>query len=158
MYGTTRQIFGDYHIFLGIDSVFSDWQELLSGVTIDNRVFKITTPNGEIRELVIPGSGGVDGGYASKLYLGKYLDIAPKMLGATETTGFCARIWHSNVNGAFCKIKPGVSNPNEYFVNRTVVGAGYDSNSVGANVRLTYTGKITETKDVEYFKSVPIIN
>lgn len=157
IYGTTKQIFGEDFTFLGIDSLFSDWQQLLSEVTIDNRVFKITMPNGEIREVIMPGQGGVVGDYASKLYLGKYLDIVPKAFGATATTGYCARIWHSNVNGAFCKVKSETDKPN-FRLNSTIVGAGYDSNSVGANFRLTYTGKITETKDVEYFKSVPIIN
>lgn len=159
-YGTTRDVLtGNPHYFFGLDAFCSSWQEFLDGIVINNRIPTITRPNGTTRiGPRLPGEGGANGGWISKIHLTPYLDILPKEYGASKDTGFCSGAWASNLDGCIPRMKGGNGYDGE------VIGCGYDRNpsdTSGSNhqqVRLTYHGDIIETKDIEYFKRVKPIN
>lgn len=155
LYGTTADIiYGDIHKFLNIVAFCSNWQEILSGCEINNRVCTITNLDGTKRTIELPSTGGdfTDSGYNAgnikKIHIGKYLDILPKEFGASYNTGYCSYAWTSNKNNCFPRIKGGTS------LNSQFIGCGYDDNNNNQRFRLTYQGKIIETKDTEYFNSI----
>lgn len=158
IYGTTKDVLSSSaHKFLGILSFCSNWSEKIRNVVINNRTATITMPDGTQRTLNIAGSGGVSSAYIKKLHIGEHLDILPKEFGASYTTGYCGNCWTSNANNCEMNMKPNASYDVSGGDNATVAGMSIEGTNK-AYIRPTYQGKITETKDVEYFKSVPVIN
>ena len=159
IYGTTRDVLdGSPHYFLGIDAFCSSWPEYMDGIVVNNRVPTITLPNGTTRiGHTLPGTGGLGaGGYISKIWMTPYLDILPKELNGSADSGYCSYAWTSNGEECIPRAKSGRDQNGE------IIGVGYDrqgsDNAGKACVRLTYHGKIIETKDVEAFRRVKPIN
>lgn len=154
IYGTTRDVLtGSPHYFLGIDAFCSSWHEFMDGIVVNNRVPYITMPDGSIRiGPKLPNTSG----WISKLHFTPYLDIIPSELNGTKDSYYCSHAWTSDLMGAIPRLKGGMSTDGE------VIGCGYDRTDTDgvakAAVRLTYHGKIIETRDVEYFKRVKPIN
>lgn len=150
--GVNGNILGS-NSFLGIHCVFmngNNGRMYPPNIEIDNAVAKITHLDGEIEYLKVPYIWGQS---IKKLYIGEYLNIIPKesgegiynitdnYMGNPEGIAFyypCYGKWQ------ICADRSDAQ--------------GATASSVKLKIRPCFKGKIVETQDVEWFKSLPIIN
>lgn len=72
--------------FWGVENWWGDLLEWIDNVVVDNRIWKVTEPDGTVRTA---GTGGTADGYTTKMLLGSLFDMIPIAVGATSTTGYC---------------------------------------------------------------------
>lgn len=140
--------------FWGLENWWSSIQEVVYNVYIPSgNTFCIyeNYSNTNYRTLVVPTKDG----YITKIHIGEYLDIIPKSTGGSSTTGYCDNFMAAyNANPALkCG---GDTNKDSAGI---VSGRAYEGGTYpNFGTRLCFTGNLIPTKDVEYFKSIPIIN
>lgn len=139
--------------FLGVHCVFTngnDGRMYPPNIEINNAVAKVTHLDGNIEYLHLPYIWGQG---IKKLYIGEYLNILPKEAGqGIYNTSDC---WIGNSDGIAIYFPSGAK--------WRICGdrndeQGAQESGVKLKIRPCFKGKIIETTDVEYFKSLPIIN
>lgn len=147
----------NYNSFLGVSNVIVNGCEgrmYFPNVELDTFIAKVTHLDGIIEYLNIPY---IWSGSFSKLHIGKYLTILPKEEG--EGIYDSQNCWIDKNGTGFYNIgfKQDAPPEDNYWAisgdrnNRTIT-------EVNLKIRPCFKGKIIETKDVEWFKSLPIIN
>lgn len=139
--------------FLGIDCVFvnGDYGRMCPpNIEIDNAVAKVTHLDGNIEYLNVPY---IWNGPFSKLHIGKYLTILPKEEGNGIYYSKSCYIGNADGIAMYCPC-----------FSQWQIGADRNDTQLAQDsgtklkIRPCFKGKIVETKDVEWFKSLPIIN
>ena len=133
--------------FLGIVSNITSGmgRNYYPNVKIDNLVAEITHNDGEVEYLQVPYLWSQS---YNKLHITKYLNIIPKEVGeGIYKVG--DKCWINNNGIGF------------YYLDTDYWGISGDkgaNDKMNFRCRLCFKGKIVETEDVEWFKSLPIIN
>lgn len=119
----------------------------IQNIKIDNLIANVEHLDGTTELLPIPS---VWGGYLNmKLHIGKYLSFIPK---TTQGGIFNGDMWSNNLSTNFT-IDSGNGNKWLFGLDKTS-----DNNSKNYRLRICFEGIINETRDVESFDALPIIN
>lgn len=139
---------------LGIEGVFGGQYEWTQGVSIQDRIWTITDPDGTIRNV----NAGTDSGWIMKIAAenGPYFDVVPTAIGGSETTYYSDHYWQTT-GGPFCLLRSyhssftsgGVSIADANFA------ASYSYTYIGS--RLAFRGVIREASSVSAFKSLSVL-
>lgn len=79
--------------FWGLENWWGNKFEWMDNIVVDARVWKVTEDDGTVRQA---GTGGSSDGWISKLLLGENIDLIPKAVSGSETTGFCDYYYQSS--------------------------------------------------------------
>lgn len=142
--------------FLGVYGLFmngSFGRVCPPNIEINNAVAKVTHLDGNIEYLDVPY---IWGGSIKKLYIGEYLTILPKEAGTGIYDSKQCYIGNSEGIAIYC------SNIENHY-GWQICGDRSDAqlaqeDGLKLKIRPCFKGRIVETQDVEYFKSLPIIN
>lgn len=139
---------------LGLEGVFGGIYELVKGVEINNRVWKITDPDGSTRNV----NAGTSDGWITHVAAesGPFFDMVPTEVGGSETTHYSdyyyqssgsslvlARSYHSSdtYGGVACAY--------------ALLDASHSGTSIGS--RLAFRGVIEEAQSVSAFKALQVL-
>lgn len=133
---------------IGYENLWGNVAEWMGGVTSDYYVWKFTEyGTGEERTVK---SGTISDSWITELHNGRFMDVVPVLLNATETTHYGDKFWCSNSSArvvcrssSYAHSSAGVS----------CTSANNDSSSTGAWVgsRLAFIGEIEYTLNVAAF-------
>lgn len=87
---------------LGIEGVFGGQYEWTQGVSIQDRVWTITDPDGTVRKVNAHTSDGWITGEAAEA--GPFFDMVPTAVGGSETTHYSDYYWQTS-GGPFCLLR-----------------------------------------------------
>lgn len=139
---------------LGIEGVFGGQYEWTQGVSIQDRIWTITDPDGTIRNV----NAGTDSGWIMKIAAenGPYFDVVPTAIGGSETTYYSDHYWQTT-GGPFCLLRSYGSSSADGGV--SVADADSAASHSGTNVgsRLAFRGVIREASSVSAFKSLSVL-
>lgn len=137
--------------FWGVENWWGDMYEWIDNVVVDNRVWKVTEPDGTERTA---GTGGKSDGFITKMLLGSSFDMIPTAVGASSTTGYCDYYYQtSSISRVVARSFP---------TSETVGGVAYVSaifvstdSGQGAGARLAFRGTLEEAKSSrEYMQTM----
>lgn len=139
---------------LGLEGVFGGIYEWVKGVSINNRVWTITDPDGTQRTV---NAGTADGWITNiKAEEGPFFDMVPTAVGGSETTHYSDYYYQSSSSSLVLArsysgswTDGGVAYAN----------AGSDASDTSSNIgsRLAFRGVIREAQSVSAFKSLPVL-
>lgn len=161
IYGNTdsQKVIPDNY-FLGMYGLFISGAEWIDNIYVNNEDNNfIVYENGRDRIIDTPIDYS-SSGFISKLVIGENLDIIPKEIEGTSTTGYCDN-YYSNKNyrymltGSASAQGGSASNSSGMFY---ILMSMNDSAQSNRYARLAFTGNLIEYTDVEAFKALPIIN
>lgn len=145
----------EFNCFLGVKCVFKNGSRgrmCPPNIEIDNALAKITHLDGNIEYLKVPY---IWSARFSKLWIGEYLTILPKEGGnGIYNSDTC---WMGNSEGVAMYCACDVHSGWQISADRNDARMAQDV-SIHLKIRPCFKGKIMETDDVDYFKSLPIIN
>lgn len=140
--------------FLGVADKFSNGssaRNFIPNIYINNTVAEVHHLDGKIEQLKVPYIWSKS---FSKLYIGEYLTILPKEEG-TGIYNSGNSNWMGNSEGIAVYL------PDYSVYGKWAFSADRSDESIKGRplkIRPCFKGKIVETQDVDYFKSLPIIN
>jgi hypothetical protein len=147
----TQQTTSGWVNFQGIEGVFGGAYECVGGVSISSRVWTITNPDGTTRTV----NAGTEDGWITKMALenGPYFDMVPTAVGGSDSTYYSDYYYYQST-GTYVLYRSydsaltygGVAFA---FVDNTASSAG---TAIGS--RLAFRGTLTESTNVEEFKSI----
>lgn len=149
--GVNGPVVSTYSNFIGIECVFvngGDGRMYPPNIEINDTIAKVTHLDGHIEYLKVPY---IWNSSFSKLHIGEYLTIVPKEEGKGIYNVGSA--WMGNSDGVAIYTS---SNLGEWMI--CADRSDSDAGGVRIKIRPCFKGIIEETEDVEYFKSLPIIN
>lgn len=149
--GVNGPVVSTYSNFIGIECVFvngGDGRMYPPNIEINNTIAKVTHLDGRIEYLKVPY---IWNSSFSKLHIGEYLTIVPKEEGKGIYN--VGSTWMGNSDGVAIYTSPNLGQWMICADRNDVDGGG-----VRIKIRPCFKGKVVETEDVEYFKSLPIIN
>ena len=139
---------------LGLEGVFGGIYEWTKGVEINNRVWKITDPDGSTRNV----NAGTSDGWITNVAAenGPFFDMVPTNVGGSETTHY-SDYYYQNPGGPLVLARScyDSSTVGGVAFADAVNGASYTNSPCGS--RLAFRGEITEIKDVTTFKNLPAL-
>lgn len=138
---------------LGLEGVFGGIYEWVKGVEINNRVWKITDPDGSIRNV----NAGTSNGWITNIAAenGPFFDVVPTNVGGSDSTHYSDYYSQTSSNS----IVLARSYRGSYSSGGVAyAGAGYDAShtSSGCGSRLAFYGIISEVAP-EQFKKLPVL-
>ena len=139
---------------LGIEGVFGCLLEWVKGVSINNRVWTITDPDGSTREV---NAGTTDGWITNvAAEAGPYFDMVPTAVGGSETTHYADYYWQSSSNSLVLARSNNSSLPNGGVA---YANANFDASNSDTNYgsRLAFRGVIREAASVSAFKALSVL-
>lgn len=150
----TKNESSKYVCGLGLEGVFGGIYEWVKGVEINNRVWKITDPDGSIRNV----NAGTSDGWITNVAAenGPFFDMVPTNVGGSETTHYSDYYWQ-NSGGSLVLTRSfsdsntggGVACAYAYYV------ASYTNTDIGS--RLAFRGVIREAASVSAFKALSVL-
>lgn len=150
----TKKETSKYVCGLGLEGVFGGIYEWVKGVEINNRVWKITDPDGSTRNV----NAGTSNGWITNVAAenGPFFDMVPTNVGGSETTHYSDYYWQSSSNSLVLarSYDGSYANGGVAYANAHS-GASSAFSSFGS--RLAFRGEITEIKDVTTFKNLPAL-
>lgn len=139
---------------LGIEGVFGGIFEWVKGVSINNRVWTITDPDGSTRNV----NAGTSDGWITNVAAenGPFFDMVPMNVGGSDTTHYSDYYWQ-NSGTALVLARSyvdssslgGVAYAHAYH------GASYTNTNYGS--RLAFRGVIREAESVSAFKALQVL-
>lgn len=150
----TKNESSKYVCGLGLEGVFGGIYEWVKGVEINNRVWKITDPDGSIRNVNAGTSDGWITGVAAEN--GPFFDMVPTKVGGSETTHYSDHYYQTS-GGPLVLAR-------SYFDSHANGGvafarahhdASYTYSSCGS--RLAFRGVIREAESVSAFKALSVL-
>ena len=139
---------------LGLEGVFGGIYEWVKGVSINNRVWTITDPDGTQRTV---NAHTADGWITNiEAENGPFFDMVPTGVGGSETTHYSDYYWQSS--GSSLVLARSFS---DSYANGGVAyalassGASYTYSDIGS--RLAFRGVVREAQSVSAFKSLPVL-
>ena len=139
---------------LGIEGVFGGIYEWVKGVTVNNRVWTITDPDGSTRNV----NAGTSNGWITNVAAenGPFFDMVPTAVGGSETTGY-SDYYAQSANSGLVLAR-------SYYDSYTYGGVAYaladnDASHTDSNLgsRLAFRGVIREAESVSAFKALPVL-
>ncbi|MFR9562452.1 MAG: hypothetical protein SNG10_07780, partial [Rikenellaceae bacterium] len=125
---------------LGLEGVFGGCYEWVSGVSITNRVWKITDPDGTVRNVTAGSSDGWIKNIAAES--GTHFDMVPTVVGGSETT-YYADYYYQTSGGAFCLLR-------SYNSSNTNGGVAYaNANNDASNSNSNIGARLTIRKYIQ---------
>ena len=150
----TKNETSKYVCGLGLEGVFGGIYEWVKGVEINNRVWKITDPDGSTRNV----NAGTSDGWITNVAAenGPFFDMVPTNVGGSETTHY-SDYYYQNSGGPLVLARSCVDSG-------TVGGVAYAAAVNGASVtdsccgsRLAFRGVIREAESVSAFKALSVL-
>ena len=139
---------------LGIEGVFGGQYEWTQGVSIQDRVWTITDPDGTQRNV----NAGTEYGWITKIAAetGPFFDMVPVAVGGSETTHY-SDYYYQTSGGPFCLLRSCNSSNSDGGVAFSYASraASFSSTSIGS--RLAFRGVVREAQSVSAFKSLPVL-
>lgn len=139
---------------LGIEGVFGGIYEWVKGVEINNRVWKITDPDGSTRNV----NAGTSDGWITNVAAenGPFFDMVPTNVGGSDTTHYSDHYWQ-NSGGPLVLARSYRSSSAGGGV--AFASAGYDASDSSAFIgsRLAFRGVIREAASVSAFKALAVL-
>ena len=136
--------------FWGLENWWGNKQELVDGVTVNNRIWNITNDDGTSREI----QGCLNTGTIKKIHIGEWLDALPTSVTGNKNEGYYDYYQQTNLNGCVLR-RSGNSNSDDNgiaYVLANTDPAAVKFGQIGS--RLAFRGEIEEIEDVETFKSL----
>ena len=139
---------------LGIEGVFGGIYEWVKGVTVNNRVWTITDPDGSTRNV----NAGTSNGWITNVAAenGPFFDMVPTAVGGSETTGY-SDYYAQSANSGLVLAR-------SYYGSDAGGGvacayADYDASNTDSYIgsRLAFRGVIREAESVSAFKALPVL-
>lgn len=150
----TKNETSKYVCGLGLEGVFGGIYEWVKGVEINNRVWKITDPDGSTRNV----NAGTSDGWITNVAAenGPFFDMVPTNVGGSETTHYSDYYWQNSGSSLVLARSSSGSD--------TVGGVAYANAYYGASSthshygsRLAFRGVIREAASVSAFKALPVL-
>lgn len=139
---------------LGIEGVFGGQYEWTQGVSIQNRVWTITDPEGGQRTVNAHTSDGWITGVAAES--GPFFDMVPTAVGGSETTHY-SDYYYQTSGGPFCSLRSGDSSDTDGGVAFSFAYYAASSSHTNVGSRLAFRGVIREAESVNAFKALPVL-
>ena len=150
----TKNETSKYVCGLGLEGVFGGCYEWVKGVEINNRVWKITDPDGSTRNV----NAGTSDGWITNVAAenGPFFDMVPTAVGGSDTTHY-SDYYYQTSGGPLVLAR-------SYYDSFTSGGVAYAdayddaSNSYsGYGSRLAFRGVIREAESVSAFKALQVL-
>lgn len=150
----TKNETSKYVCGLGLEGVFGGIYEWVKGVEINNRVWKITDPDGSTRNV----NAGTSDGWITNVAAenGPFFDMVPTNVGGSDSTHYSDYYWQNSGSAlvlarSFYSSYPygGVACANAHD------GASHSYTSIGS--RLAFRGVIREAASVSAFKALAVL-
>ena len=139
---------------LGIEGVFGGIYEWVKGVTVNNRVWTITDPDGSTRNV----NAGTSNGWITNVAAenGPFFDMVPTAVGGSETTGY-SDYYAQSANSGLVLARSSCDSSTHGGVAYASADrdASYAHSRVGS--RLAFRGVIREAESVSAFKALPVL-
>lgn len=139
---------------LGIEGVFGGQYEWTQGVSIQDRVWTITDPDGTQRKV----NAGTDSGWITgeAAEAGPFFDMVPTAVGGSETTHYSDHYYQTS-GGPFCLLR---SYSSSYAYGGVACShashaASHSNTYIGS--RLAFRGVVREAQSVSAFKSLSVL-
>lgn len=149
----TKNESSKYVCGLGLEGVFGGIFEWVEGVEIDNRVWKITDPDGSTRNV----NAGTSSGWITNIAAenGPFFDVVPTNVGGSDSTHYSDRYFQTSSNSLALMRSCGGSSANGGVA---YASADSDASSEGSSCgsRLAFRGTISEVSP-EPFKKLPAL-
>ena len=150
----TQQTTSGWVNFQGIEGVHGGAYECVGGVSISNRVWTITNPDGTTRTI----NAGTSNGWITKMALenGPYFDMVPTAVGGSDSTYYSDYYYQSTGTYVLCRSFSSTSTYGGGVACADAVStASYASTSVGS--RLAFRGVLTESKSVSDYTAITAV-
>lgn len=150
----TKNESSKYVCGLGLEGVFGGIYEWVKGVEINNRVWKITDPDGSIRNV----NAGTSDGWITNIAAenGPFFDMVPTNVGGSDSTHYSDYYYQTSGNSLVLARSSygsgpygGVAFANAYY------GASDTNSNYGS--RLAFRGVIREAESVNAFKALAVL-
>lgn len=150
----TKNETSKYVCGLGLEGVFGGIYEWVKGVSINNRVWTITDPDGSSRNV----NAGTSDGWITNVAAenGPFFDMVPTNVGGSETTHYSDYYYQSSGSGLVLA--------RSSYSSSTVGGVSYayaynDASNAHSHYgsRLAFRGVIREAESVEAFKALAVL-
>ena len=150
----TKNEASKYVCGLGIEGVFGGIFEWVKGVEINNRVWKITDPDGSVRNVNAGQSDGWITNVAAEN--GPFFDMVPTAVGGSDSTHYSDYYWQ-NSGGPLVLARSCYGSIT--FGGVACANADFDASSTDSNYgsRLAFRGVIREAESVSAFKALQVL-
>ena len=139
---------------LGIEGVFGGIYEWVKGVTVNNRVWTITDPDGSTRNV----NAGTSNGWITNVAAenGPFFDMVPTAVGGSETTGY-SDYYAQSANSGLVLARSYIDS--YAYGGVACADANHDASFTYSNIgsRLAFRGVIREAESVSAFKALPVL-
>lgn len=150
----TKNETSKYVCGLGLEGVFGGIYEWVKGVSINNRVWTITDPDGSSRNV----NAGTSDGWITNVAAenGPFFDMVPTNVGGSETTHYSDYYYQSSGSGL---VLARSYDSSDAFGGVSFADANGDASDAGSyfGSRLAFRGVIREAESVEAFKALPVL-
>ena len=150
----TKNETSKYVCGLGLEGVFGGIYEWVKGVEINNRVWKITDPDGSTRNV----NAGTSDGWITNVAAenGPFFDMVPTNVGGSETTHY-SDYYYQNSGGPLVLARSLRDSDTDGGV--ACAGADSDASSTVSyyGSRLAFRGVIREAESVSAFKALSVL-
>jgi hypothetical protein len=139
---------------LGIEGVFGGQYEWTQGVSIQDRVWTITDPDGTVRNVnAHTGDGWITSEAAET---GPFFDMVPTAVGGSETTHY-SDYYYQTSGGPFCLLRSSYSSSAHGGVAYSNANSVASRSYANIGSRLAFRGVVREAQSVSAFKSLPVL-
>lgn len=150
----TKNETSKYVCGLGIEGVFGGIFEWVKGVEINNRVWKITDPDGSTRNV----NAGTSDGWITNVAAenGPFFDMVPTAVGGSETTHYSDYYWQSS-GGPLVLARSYTASDSHGGVAYADASDDASCTSSSYGSRLAFRGVIREAESVSAFKALQVL-
>lgn len=150
----TKNESSKYVCGLGLEGVFGGIYEWVKGVEINNRVWKITDPDGSTRNV----NAGTSDGWITNVAAenGPFFDMVPTNVGGSETTHYSDYYWQ-NSGGPFVSARSFYDSSSYGGVAYALADNGASDTNSSCGSRLAFRGVIREAASVSAFKALSVL-
>ena len=150
----TKNESSKYVCGLGLEGVFGGIYEWVKGVEINNRVWKITDPDGSIRNV----NAGTSDGWITNIAAenGPFFDMVPTNVGGSDSTHYSDYYYQTSGN-SLVLARSSVGSSSDGGV--ACAGASDDASRADSDCgsRLAFRGVIREAESVNAFKALAVL-
>lgn len=150
----TKNESSKYVCGLGLEGVFGGIYEWVKGVEINNRVWKITDPDGSIHNV----NAGTSDGWITNIAAenGPFFDMVPTNVGGSDSTHYSDYYYQTSGNSLVLARSSGGSDAKGGVAYAGADGAASSTGS-GYGSRLAFRGVIREAESVNAFKALAVL-
>ena len=150
----TKNESSKYVCGLGLEGVFGGIYEWVKGVEINNRVWKITDPDGSIRNV----NAGTSDGWITNIAAenGPFFDMVPTNVGGSDSTHYSDYYYQTSGNSLVLARSSVGSCAGGGVAYANASGGASNSNS-SCGSRLAFRGVIREAESVNAFKALAVL-